>query len=66
MTVEYGKTTDPDRHLFVDLDGTLIRTDLLFESLLLLLRRNPLYMNHMMVLICHCRHIGHHDFRIDN
>ena len=30
--------------LFVDLDGTLIRTDLLFESLLLLIRRNPLYL----------------------
>ncbi len=36
--------TDPDAHLFVDLDGTLIRTDLLFESLLLLIRRNPLYL----------------------
>ncbi len=44
MAVENGKITDPDRHLFVDLDGTLIRTDLLFESLLLLLRRNPLYL----------------------
>ncbi len=31
-------------HLFVDLDGTLIRTDLLFESLLLLIKRNPLYL----------------------
>jgi 4-hydroxybenzoate polyprenyltransferase len=29
--------------LCVDLDGTLIRTDLLWESVLLLLRRNPLY-----------------------
>ena len=30
--------------LCVDLDGTLIRTDLLFESLLLLLRQNFLYL----------------------
>ncbi len=36
--------TDSDTHLFVDLDGTLIRTDLLFESLLLLIRRNLLYL----------------------
>lgn len=30
--------------LCVDLDGTLIRTDLLFESTLVLLKRNPLYL----------------------
>lgn len=30
--------------LYVDLDGTLSYTDLLFESLLLLLKRNPLYL----------------------
>ena len=36
--------TESDCHLFVDLDGTLIRTDLLFESLLRLIRRNPLYL----------------------
>ena len=30
--------------LCVDLDGTLIRSDLLLESLLLLVRRNPLYL----------------------
>lgn len=30
--------------LCVDLDGTLIRTDLLLESLLLLLKHNPLYL----------------------
>ena len=35
---------ESDSHLFVDLDGTLIRTDLLFESLLRLIRRNPLYL----------------------
>jgi len=29
--------------LFVDLDGTLIKTDVLLESILVLLRRNPLY-----------------------
>ncbi len=33
---------ESDTPLFVDLDGTLIRTDLLFESLLRLVRRNPL------------------------
>ena len=30
--------------LFVDLDGTLIKTDLLFEGLFLLLRHNPLFL----------------------
>src|SRR5438270_11662198 len=30
--------------LCVDLDGTLIRTDILWESLLQLLKRNPLYL----------------------
>src|SRR6202012_502427 len=30
--------------LCVDLDGALIRSDLLLESLLLLLKRNPLYL----------------------
>ena len=37
-------TSERDMRLFVDLDGTLIRTDLLFESLLLLIKRNPLYL----------------------
>ena len=36
--------SERDLRLFVDLDGTLIRTDLLFESLLLLIKRNPLYL----------------------
>ena len=44
MVVESEKAIDSDTHLFVDLDGTLIRTDLLFESLLRLIRRNPLYL----------------------
>ncbi len=30
--------------LVVDLDGTLLKTDLLFESLLVLLKQNPLYL----------------------
>jgi hypothetical protein len=30
--------------VYVDLDGTLIRSDLLLESLLLLMKRNPLYL----------------------
>ena len=38
------KSTDSNVHLFVDLDGTLIRTDLLLESLLRLIRRNPLFL----------------------
>lgn len=37
-------TAAPDTPLFVDLDGTLIHTDLLLESLFGLLRRNPLYL----------------------
>lgn len=28
-------------HIFVDLDGTLVRTDLFLESFLLLIKRNP-------------------------
>ncbi|MEO7433457.1 MAG: UbiA family prenyltransferase [Dokdonella sp.] len=34
----------PDGPLCVDLDGTLIRTDMLLESLLALARRNPFYL----------------------
>jgi 4-hydroxybenzoate polyprenyltransferase/phosphoserine phosphatase len=41
MAVSARTLTPP---LCVDLDGTLIRTDLLLESLLLLLKRNPLYL----------------------
>lgn len=37
-------TALPTRPLCVDLDGTLIHTDLLIESLLLLLKRNPLWL----------------------
>jgi 4-hydroxybenzoate polyprenyltransferase len=33
-----------ERALCVDLDGTLIRSDLLLESLMLLIKRNPLYL----------------------
>ncbi len=44
MADKPGNSTDSSVHLFVDLDGTLIRTDLLFESLLRLIRRNPLYL----------------------
>jgi len=29
-------------HIFVDLDGTLVRTDLFFEFILQLIKRNPL------------------------
>jgi 4-hydroxybenzoate polyprenyltransferase/phosphoserine phosphatase len=41
MAVNARRLTPP---LCVDLDGTLIRSDLLLESLLLLLKRNPLYL----------------------
>jgi len=37
-------TLQRDLPLCVDLDGTLIRSDLLIESALALLRRNPLYL----------------------
>src|SRR5689334_11147762 len=33
-----------ERPLCVDLDGSVVRTDLLFESFLLLLKRNPAYL----------------------
>jgi hypothetical protein len=36
--------TERDIPLCVDLDGTLVRSDLLVESALALLRRNPLYL----------------------
>lgn len=36
--------TDPDVPLCIDLDGTLIRSDVLIEATLGLLRRNPLYL----------------------
>ena len=41
MAVPASKATPP---LCVDLDGTLIKSDVLLESLLLLLKRNPLYL----------------------
>lgn len=34
----------PNRALCIDLDGTLLRTDLLYEALLALLSRNLLYL----------------------
>ena len=43
---EYGDAPGPlmsDVPLAVDLDGTLVRTDLLVESFFVLIRRNPLY-----------------------
>lgn len=47
FTVEREQQTDPfeiDTPLVVDLDGTLARTDLLVESFLALIKKNPLYM----------------------
>ena len=37
-------SSNPHLPLFVDLDGTLIKTDLIFESLLLLLKKNFFYL----------------------
>ncbi len=45
--IETGQPTDPfetDAPLVVDLDGTLVRTDLLVESFLALIKENPLYL----------------------
>jgi len=36
------KMKNETRHIYVDLDGTLIKTDLFFESILKLIKRNPL------------------------
>ncbi len=38
LTPNMSKSID---HIFVDLDGTLVRTDLFFESILQLIKRNP-------------------------
>lgn len=38
--------------LYVDLDGTLIYTDLLFESVLQLLKKNPLYLIACLFWVC--------------
>ncbi len=46
-SVRDDKSSAPDYAvlpLYVDLDGTLTYTDLLFESVLLLIKRNPLYL----------------------
>ena len=41
---ESSAPTNAALPLYVDLDGTLTYTDLLFESVLLLIKRNPLYL----------------------
>src|SRR5690349_18470283 len=45
------QVTDIDCPLVVDLDGTLINTDLLYEGFILLLRKNPLYILSCLVWI---------------
>ena len=42
---------DVDFPLVVDLDGTLINTDLLYEGFILLLRKNPLYLFSCLIWI---------------
>lgn len=44
MSVNMEKSSNASIPLCVDLDGTLIASDLLLESLILLLKRNPLYL----------------------
>lgn len=44
MPAQPTTAPDSDVPLCVDLDGTLIRTDMLWESLVRLLRRNPLWL----------------------
>lgn len=44
MRPELSPEPDADVPLCVDLDGTLIHSDLLFESFLLLIKLNPLYL----------------------
>ncbi len=41
-----AENSESDIPLIVDLDGTLIETDLLYEALILLLKKNPLYIFH--------------------
>src|SRR5262245_29756569 len=43
-TSQLSTTADIDCPLVVDLDGTLINTDLLQEGFILLLKKNPLYL----------------------
>src|ERR1035437_1785077 len=38
-----SQPSDNNIPLVVDLDGTLIKTDLLYEGIIMLLRKNPLY-----------------------
>ena len=45
-----GKSDPP---LVVDLDGTLIKSDLLFEGLILLLRKHPLYFFNLFIWFLH-------------
>lgn len=45
----------PPCPLCVDLDGSVVRTDLLLESLLLLLKRNPLYLLRMLLWLARGR-----------
>lgn len=46
-----NQSSDINVPLVVDLDGTLIHTDLLYEGILILLKRNPLYIFKFLVWI---------------
>ena len=42
-----SKNFDTNIPLVVDLDGTLLKTDILYEGIILLIKKNPLY-----ILMC--------------
>jgi HAD superfamily hydrolase (TIGR01549 family) len=45
-------------HIFVDLDGTLVRTDMFFESILQLIKRNPINLVRIVIWILQGRAIA--------
>jgi HAD superfamily hydrolase (TIGR01549 family) len=45
-------------HIFVDLDGTLVRTDLFFESILQLIKRNPVNLIRIVIWVLRGRAIA--------
>ena len=44
--------TENDIPLVIDIDGTLIKTDLLYEALILLIRKNPVYILNCLLWAC--------------
>jgi len=54
-TGEMSKSID---HIFVDLDGTLVRTDLFFESILQLIKRNPMNLFRVVIWVLQGRSVA--------